>query len=234
MTETRGPDAHERARRRRRTILVLVAVTAAAIGAVVASVVVAQAVLGTWQLPLLVAQLAITIPTILLAVHGRARRLRRLHGTVAAAASDDAVVTVLRPDALGSSRWLGPRALLTPFVVLVDDDEGFGLWTVRSREAVELMRRPWSSVREIGRREDGVGVELLPADASDGTLTLVPVGLEGSTAQRMEEPGRIRALVDRLRAQHRIACPPAPGSETPSRGRDVDWLGPPDATRPSR
>ena len=235
MREATGPDLDEQRRRRRQAILVLVACAGATLAVVAITAWIAQAWLGTWQLPLLVAQAAIATFAVVRTLQVRAKHLDALHDTVAAAAPDGSVVTVVQGAAAASARFVGARALRYPFIVLVDDADGFGLWTARRGVAEELLWRPWSSVRSIGRRDDGYGVRLQPADDQrHGPLTLMPIGRTGSMADRMETPGRVGRFLGRLRDRHRAACPLEPGSEPVAREPDVDWLAPPDRTRPTR
>ncbi|MFC7432616.1 MULTISPECIES: hypothetical protein [unclassified Agrococcus] len=123
------------------------------------------------------------------------------------------------------------RGLVTEWLVLVDDERGYALWDARRRGPVEVLRRSWSQVETAVVRTDGAGVDLVSADPAHPTIRVSAAELRDEPPQVMSTPTRQRALAARVRARVRAVRPDA-APEPPEAGRDVDWLAPPDRTRP--
>lgn len=168
-----------------------------------------------------------------LTIARRPRRLRARRDAVAATIDDDASATLVQVDERRATWWLGVRGFATQHLVLVDDAEGFALWDARRHGPVEVLRCSWSALETATARDDGAGVDLVPTDPADPTIHVVPSDFRDEPPQLMQTPSRDRAFAARIRARIRAVRPDA-APEPRAAGRDVDWLAPPDRSRPSR
>lgn len=216
-------------RRRRRAIAFGVGILL--LGVLVAFVVWALA--PQWRASWALLWIVPSVGQLALAIALRPRRLRARLDAVAETIGDAATATLVLVDGRQATWWLGARGFVTQWLVLVDDGEGYALWDARRRGPVEVLRRSWSDVETALVRTDGTGVDLVPADPADPTIRIVPTGFRDDPPQTMQTPRRQEAFAARLRARIRAVRPDA-APEPPAAGRDVDWLAPPDRTRPPR
>lgn len=211
-----------RAWRRRRRIAL--ASSAGIVGVAVACSIAIWTLADEWRSAFLLWWVPIGALHVLVLLPRRPRRVQQRLAAVEAVVDADATAMLVGVEERQSTWWVGLRAWTTPFLVLVDDAAGYGLWDVRRGEPIEVMRCPWSAVADAVVREGGARVDLEPAAPDVPVIRLVPTSLRDEPPQLMQTPSRALAFAARIR-ERLHAFDPEAHPRRPRPSDDIDWTG---------